>query len=150
MNKEMVELIQDFIFENDDCSYDHHGHCQAHNLDDKPCPHERAKKMLAEMTCVCGHKKEEHSSDDDSTECNNIGASSLECSCLKFAYNYRPTVPVRNVLSLIKHHVENQPEAFQTTALEIAAQLDKDGQVDLGLYILALYDLIPTWVPMGE
>lgn len=44
-----LELIEDFIFENDDCSYDHHALCQAHNLDKYPCPHQRAKELLNEV-----------------------------------------------------------------------------------------------------
>jgi len=28
------------------CWYDHNGCCQEHSLAEKPCPHERAKKLL--------------------------------------------------------------------------------------------------------
>jgi hypothetical protein len=31
-----------------ECWYDHHGLCQAHSLQEKPCPHERAKRLLSE------------------------------------------------------------------------------------------------------
>lgn len=30
-----------------DCQYDHHGYCQAHKLDPRPCPNERAITLLA-------------------------------------------------------------------------------------------------------
>lgn len=33
----------------DECWYDHHGYCQAHGLQDAPCPHERARALLAEL-----------------------------------------------------------------------------------------------------
>ena len=42
---EALHLIAD-LTSNEDCWYDHHGYCQAHNLDDAPCPHERARKAL--------------------------------------------------------------------------------------------------------
>lgn len=29
------------------CDYDHDGMCQTHFLDERPCPHERAQKLLA-------------------------------------------------------------------------------------------------------
>ena len=29
----------------DPCEYDHHGYCQAHSLDERPCPHERAAEL---------------------------------------------------------------------------------------------------------
>lgn len=32
----------------DDCRYDHHGYCQAHNLDEYPCPVGQIKEYLAE------------------------------------------------------------------------------------------------------
>ena len=34
----------------DECSYDHHGNCQAHGWTgiDPSCPHKRAKELLAE------------------------------------------------------------------------------------------------------
>lgn len=31
----------------DDCWHDHNGLCQAHSLDPAPCPHARAKTLLA-------------------------------------------------------------------------------------------------------
>lgn len=34
------------LTDSDECSYDHHGLCQAHSLQEKPCPHERAKKEI--------------------------------------------------------------------------------------------------------
>lgn len=41
------QLIHDLTKE-DACSFDHHGHCQAHGWFDKDCPHGRAQKMLRE------------------------------------------------------------------------------------------------------
>jgi hypothetical protein len=43
---EARSLMAELVFE-DDCSYDHHGYCQAHALQSRPCPHERAKRLLA-------------------------------------------------------------------------------------------------------
>lgn len=46
------EALLDLIAELSDdeaCSYDHHGYCQTHNLQEKPCPHERAQQILAAM-----------------------------------------------------------------------------------------------------
>lgn len=34
----------------DDCSYDHHGYCQAHFLHDSPCPYSRAKEYLEQLS----------------------------------------------------------------------------------------------------
>lgn len=45
-----VDTLLDLIGELTDpaeCSYDHDDHCQAHGLDERPCPHERAKAVLA-------------------------------------------------------------------------------------------------------
>lgn len=39
---ELITLLRD----PDPCEYDHHGYCQAHSLDLKPCPHELAKELL--------------------------------------------------------------------------------------------------------
>ena len=44
--KPLLELIDDFVWDNDDCHYDQQGYCQTHSLDERPCPHERAKKIL--------------------------------------------------------------------------------------------------------
>lgn len=45
---ELVRVVEDLIDE-DECSYDHHGYCQAHSWfeTDPPCPHSRAKKLLS-------------------------------------------------------------------------------------------------------
>ena len=33
-------------FLGDECQYDHHGYCQAHGLDEAPCPVERIVRVL--------------------------------------------------------------------------------------------------------
>lgn len=43
---ELIAVLEDLI-DSEACSYDHHGYCQSHSLHEKPCPHERAKKLLA-------------------------------------------------------------------------------------------------------
>lgn len=43
----MLELLGELV-DPDDCWFDHHGYCQAHNLQEKPCPHERARDLLRE------------------------------------------------------------------------------------------------------
>lgn len=40
------ELLAQLIDKND-CRYDHNGKCQEHSLHSFPCPHERAKLLLA-------------------------------------------------------------------------------------------------------
>ncbi len=44
-----VEVLRSLVVELTDageCWYDHHGYCQAHSLQEKPCPHSRAKELL--------------------------------------------------------------------------------------------------------
>jgi hypothetical protein len=55
----LLGLITEFVSP-DACQYDHHGYCQAHSLDPAPCPHERARGLLAKTavattaaTCTC-------------------------------------------------------------------------------------------------
>ena len=45
---EMEAVIGDLV-DADECYFDHHGHCQAHNwfAVAPPCPHARAKRLLA-------------------------------------------------------------------------------------------------------
>lgn len=43
---QLVDLIEELTDE-DDCWFDHHGCCQAHGLADPPCPHARAKALVA-------------------------------------------------------------------------------------------------------
>lgn len=38
-------LIEE-LYDPERCYYDHHRYCQTHNLQDEPCPHERAKDLL--------------------------------------------------------------------------------------------------------
>lgn len=42
-------ILRDLI-DPDDCSYDHHGYCQAHfwQTDEDVCPHKRAKELLGD------------------------------------------------------------------------------------------------------
>ncbi len=40
------ELLGELV-DTSDCRYDHHGYCQAHKLDPRPCPNERAITLLA-------------------------------------------------------------------------------------------------------
>lgn len=42
---ELVALLERLV-DPDPCQYDHHGYCQAHSLDEYPCPHEQAKEFL--------------------------------------------------------------------------------------------------------
>ena len=54
-NNADTDLLRELVDEGE-CSYDHHGYCQTHTLDPKPCPHERAKARLnaptdAEQEC---------------------------------------------------------------------------------------------------
>jgi hypothetical protein len=38
-----LRALVDELADPDPCQYDHHDLCQAHRLDPRPCPHERAK-----------------------------------------------------------------------------------------------------------
>jgi hypothetical protein len=42
----VLRALVDELVDDEDCCYDHHGYCQAHSLQAKPCPHERAKALL--------------------------------------------------------------------------------------------------------
>lgn len=43
---ELETLLRE-LTDSEPCEYDHNGLCQAHALDERPCPHERAKVVLA-------------------------------------------------------------------------------------------------------
>ena len=44
---EAISLLREMV-DPDDCQYDHHGYCQTHGWTaDTPCPHSRAKILLA-------------------------------------------------------------------------------------------------------
>lgn len=45
----LLSLIED-LTDPDTCWYDHHGYCQPHGLHPRPCPHERARRVLARAT----------------------------------------------------------------------------------------------------
>lgn len=49
MTADLRGLVEELI-DPDPCWFDHHGYCQAHKLHEKPCPHERAKDLLAELS----------------------------------------------------------------------------------------------------
>lgn len=42
-----ARLVPEFIHDDDPCEYDRLGYCHAHELRERPCPHERAKALLA-------------------------------------------------------------------------------------------------------
>ena len=47
-NARLLELVSDFIFDDDPCFHDHHGYCQAHGwFCTDPCPHKRARAAIA-------------------------------------------------------------------------------------------------------
>lgn len=53
----------------------------------------------------------------------------------------------RNVLNLIKYHVENNDSGFRTEAYEIARDFDDSGDVQLSQYILSLLSNANTFIP---
>lgn len=57
------------------------------------------------------------------------------------------TVPIKDVLRFIQFHAEGDHESVKNLAVDLAVQLEKDGHSELSQYILAQYQLIPTWVP---
>lgn len=46
-NEQLIALALDFVCEDDDCYFDHHGYCQAHGWFeiDPRCPHARVKEL---------------------------------------------------------------------------------------------------------
>lgn len=46
--RERMLGLLDQLFDPGECDYDHHGYCQSHALDEKPCPHELTKALLHE------------------------------------------------------------------------------------------------------
>lgn len=54
--EQMRRLLADLV-DPDPCWLDHHGYCQAHGLHSPPCPHARAKELLAEL----GRRADEYS-----------------------------------------------------------------------------------------
>lgn len=56
-------------------------------------------------------------------------------------------VDIKPVLELIKCHAGGDYAAARNAAVKIAEELDKAGESELSQYILAQYELIPTWVP---
>lgn len=52
--EEMRRLLSELV-DPDPCWFDHHGSCQAHDLQN-PCPHEQAKKLLAEQNTGEGER----------------------------------------------------------------------------------------------
>jgi hypothetical protein len=40
-----VDLLREMV-DDEPCQYDHNDACQAHHLQLRPCPHERAKTLL--------------------------------------------------------------------------------------------------------
>jgi hypothetical protein len=57
-----VERLVGLVMELTDageCWYDHHGLCQAHSLQERPCPHSRAKDLLKAKGALSGAGKEE-------------------------------------------------------------------------------------------
>lgn len=45
---EAVAIMLDLV-DREPCQYDHHGYCQAHHLQERPCPHERAVAFMARL-----------------------------------------------------------------------------------------------------
>jgi len=37
---QLMEIAEE-LYDDSPCSYDHHGLCQTHSLQEKPCPHEQ-------------------------------------------------------------------------------------------------------------
>jgi len=45
-NLEELEALVKELVDPERCWYDHHGYCQTHCLQPRPCPHELAHKLL--------------------------------------------------------------------------------------------------------
>ena len=56
----------------------------------------------------------------------------------------------KNVLNLIKFHVENNENAFRSEAIEIARSFDKLGDTQLAEYIMGLVDESNLYVPQAS
>jgi hypothetical protein len=55
-------------------------------------------------------------------------------------------VPIKFVLALIADQAAGRDDEFKEKAVQFAYELDKTDS-ELAQYILAQYQLIPTWVP---
>lgn len=53
----------------------------------------------------------------------------------------------RNILNLIKYHVEKNDSAFRNESISIARYFDSIGDLDLAEYILGLLSELPTFSP---
>ncbi len=44
--EEAMRILNRMINHDDPCRYDYHGYRQNHNLHERPCPHEEAKRLF--------------------------------------------------------------------------------------------------------
>lgn len=102
-------------------------------IEKKPCTHQTSQITTGEFP-----------------KCEKCGKTFISAWGKKLCNSCTPpvTVPVKQVLRLIQLHAEGKHDAVQAVAVEIAEQLDKDNESELAQYILAQYNLIPTWSPM--
>lgn len=56
----------------------------------------------------------------------------------------------RNVLNLIKYHVEDNDYGFRQEALEVARDFDRTGDIELAEYILALLSNTNSFIPQAS
>ena len=56
----------------------------------------------------------------------------------------------KNIINLIKYHVENNNDAFRNEAYEIANEFDRSGDHQLAEYIMSLLSDVNTFVPQME
>lgn len=50
LSADVIAVLEDIDYLNEDCHYDHHGYCQAHNLaEGEDCHVFKARKLLAQF-----------------------------------------------------------------------------------------------------
>ena len=60
------------------------------------------------------------------------------------------TVKVKSVLILIQAHTEDDKDKFKDAAVEIAKELQSNGEQELALYIYAQFGMVNTFIPMDK
>ena len=71
------------------------------------------------------------------------------CPSLSTIGNMNEPIRKKNILNLIKYHIEENDHGFRNEAYEIARSFDSSGDHQLSEYILGLLSDVNTFVPQG-
>lgn len=56
----------------------------------------------------------------------------------------------KNVLELIRYHMEHDEEGFREAALEIARDFEENGDTELAEYVITVVTGANAWVPQSD